>query len=340
LLKKGDHKRPGPIVQPAHLSFLPALDKAFAPPAQNAATTRRRLQFAQWIVDPRNPLTPRMWVNRIWHYHFGKALVRSPDNFGFTGEKPTHPELLDWLADELVQSGWSTKHIHRLILLSHTYQQSSLHPRQEEYARGDFGNRLWWHAERRRLDAEALRDSLLAAGGNLDLSKFGGPSFAPVIGTDALEGLSMKGNAWKASPAEEQGRRSVYIFTKRGLLPPLATTFDFPDTTLPCGQRDVTTVAPQALALLNNDFLHQQSQSLARRVMAAGGDDRSRIARAWQLALARRPSESEISAAAFHLNSQRNHFQAAKQNPVDADSLAWASLCHVLLNTNEFMYID
>jgi hypothetical protein len=340
LLKKGDPKRPGPIVQPAHLSFLPALDKAFAPPAPGVATTHRRLQFAQWIVDPRNPLTPRVCVNRLWHYHFGKGLVRSPDNFGFTGEKPTHPELLDWLADELVRSGWSTRHIHRLILLSHVYRQSSLHPRQEEYARSDFGNRLWWHAERRRLDAEALRDSLLAVGGNLDLSKFGGPSFAPVISGDALEGLSMKGNAWKASPPEEQGRRSVYIFTKRGLLPPLATTFDFPDTTLPCGQRDVTTVAPQALALLNNDFLHQQSQSLARRVLAATGDDCSRIVRAWQLALGRRPSDSEMSAAAFHLNLQRRHFQAAKQSPAAVELLAWASLCHVLLNTNEFMYVD
>ena len=207
-----------------------------------------------------------MWVNRIWQYHFGQGLVRTPDNFGFTGEKPTHPELLDWLAAEFVEGGWKTKRIHKLILLSETYQQSSIHPKQDEYAKTDAGNRLWWRAERRRLDAEALRDSLLFVAGQLDLDQIGGPSFAPDHPPDALEGLSMKGAAWKASPPREQGRRSVYIFAKRGLLSPLLTTFDFPDTTLPSCQRDVTTVPTQSLALLNNPFVHEQSTALAKRI--------------------------------------------------------------------------
>ena len=164
LLKKGDPNRPGAVVEPGHLSTVPALDKPLASPPASAKTTTRRLQLAQWIVDPKNPLTARVWVNRVWQYHFGFGLVRTPDNFGFTGEKPTHPELLDWLASEFVAGGWRTKRLHKLILLSATYRQSSLHPKQDEYAKTDAGNRLWWRAERRRLDAEALRDSLLVRG--------------------------------------------------------------------------------------------------------------------------------------------------------------------------------
>jgi hypothetical protein len=339
LLKKGDHRRPGPEVPFGYLSLLPALDRAVRPPPSGAATTHRRLQLAEWIVDPRNPLTPRVWVNRLWQHHFGRGLVRSPDNFGFMGEKPTHAGLLDWLADELVRSGWSTKHMHRLMLLSSTYRQSSLHPRFEEYAERDPDNRLWWRAERQRLDAEALRDSLLAVSGNLDRSRIGGPSFSPTIGEDALEGLSMKGNAWRASPPLEQRRRSIYMFTKRSLLLPLATTFDLPDTTLPCAQRDVTTVAPQALALLNNQFIHEQSEALARRAMAAKGDD-DKIDAIWQRALSRKPSATEKSAAREHVESQRGHFAAVGHKATGVHLWAWASLCHVLLNTNEFVYVD
>jgi hypothetical protein len=286
-----------------------------------------------------------VWVSRLWQHHFGHALVRTPDNFGFTGEKPTHPELLDWLASEWVApsqpadgrrraSPWTSKRLHKLILLSDTYRQSSLHPRQDEYARADAANRLWWRAERRRLDAEAIRDSLLFAAGNLKLDHIGGPSFAPVIAPDALEGLSMKGKAWTPSPPAEQGRRSVYVFAKRGLLPPLLTTFDFADTTLPVCRRDVTTVAPQALALLNNPFVHEQSTSLAKRAKAATADEQVR--RAWRLALGRDPRRSELDAALAHLADQERHF-AGKPDPA---GLALASLCHVLLNTNEFLYVD
>jgi hypothetical protein len=344
LLKKGDPNRPGAVVEPGHLSAIPALDKPLTPPPAGAKTTTRRLQLAQWIVDPKNPLTARVWVNRVWQYHFGSGLVRTPDNFGFTGEKPTHPELLDWLASELVSpSGgrkppvpaWSTKHLHKLILLSATYRQSSLHPKQDDYAKADAGNRLWWRAERRRLDAEALRDALLAAGGNLKLDKVGGPSFAPDIPTDALEGLSMKGAAWKASPAAEQGRRSVYIFAKRGLLPPLLTTFDLPDTTLPSCQRDVTTVPTQSLALLNNPFVHEQSSALAKRI-GTKIERKEQVTRAWRLALGRDPREAEVTAALAHLEKQAARF--AKRPDPALDALA--SLCHVLLNTNEFMYVD
>ncbi len=335
LLRKGDPKRPGPVIEPGHLSMLPALDQPFKAPPATAKTTTRRLQLAQWIIDPKNPLPARVWVNRLWQHHFGQGLVRSVDNFGFTGEKPTHPELLDWLAAEFVEGGWKTKRMQRLILLSATYRQSSLHPRQEEYTRTDAGNQLWWRAERRRLDAEALRDSLLFAAGKLDLTRKGGPSFAPEIPADALEGLSMKGAAWKPSPASEQGRRSVYVFAKRGLLPPLLTTFDFPDTTMPSCQRDVTTVPTQALALLNNPFVHEQSRALAKRVGIAR-DPGEQVTRAWQFALGRPPRESERRAALAHLEKQARTFAGRPEPKRDA----LASLCQVLLNTNEFIYVD
>jgi hypothetical protein len=342
LLKKGEPNRPGPVVDPGHLSMLPALDRPWDPPPPGARTTERRLQLARWIADTRNPLPARVWVNRAWQHHFGEGLVRSPDNFGFTGEKPTHPRLLDWLASELIAGGWKTKPIHRLILLSRAYQQSTIHPRQVAYARVDAGNRLWWHAERRRLDAEALRDRLLFVAGRLDLHRLGGPSFLPKVSADALEGLSMKEKAWTPSPDHEQLRRGVYVFAKRGLLPPLLTTFDLPDTTLPCGRRDVTLVAPQALALLNNEFVHAQSRELAGHITPGTADPKDRARRAWREVLGREPRVSELAAAIEHLERQQVHFArlSAGSKASDPGLLALASLCHVLLNSNEFLYVD
>jgi hypothetical protein len=292
LLKKGDPTRPGPAVAPGHLSFVPTLERPIEPPPADAKTSRRRLQLSRWIVDPANPLTARVWVNRLWQYHFGEGLVRSPDNFGFTGERPTHPELLDWLAARFIQESWHTKPIHRLILLSAAYRQSSIHPKAVLYEQADAANRLWWRAERRRLDAESLRDALLASSGALDRSRLGGPGFVPDVSPDALEGLSMKDKAWTPSPPEEQRRRSVYLFAKRGLIAPLMTTFDSPDTTLPCGRRDVTLVAPQALSLMNSAFVHQQSQVLAREVVAMtpAADPHERICIAWRKTLGRDPT--------------------------------------------------
>lgn len=322
LLKKGEPKFPGEIVAAGTLSMVPALERQFVPPQQESKTTKRRLQLAEWIVDPKNPLTPRVFVNRLWQHHFGQGLVRTPDNYGFTGQKPTHPELLDWLADELVRGGWSAKHIHRLILTSRVYQQSSNHPRYEAYAKRDFGNRLWWRAERRRMDAEALRDAMLVASGRIDLRQ-GGPSFRPTISSEALEGLSRKTAAWQASPSSEQGRRSIYSYTQRSLLPPLMTTFDFCDTTLPCGQRDVSTVAPQALALLNGDFAHAQSEALADRIVATVSNDSvAQIRTAWRLALGRNPNPAEATAALEHLDRQRANFETRRPKEPSTPSLA------------------
>ena len=233
-------------------------------------TTQRRLQFAHWVTDPRNPLTARVFVNRLWLGHFGEGIVRTPNNFGFKGALPTHPQLLDWLAAEFVDGGWSIKRMHRLILTSATYRQASIHPRQAEYAGIDSANERWWRFDRRRLDAEAIRDAMLTVSGRLN-PQLHGPSFFPAMSDEALEGLSRKEAAWTTSTDEERSRRSIYMMTKRSRLLPLMTVFNFTDTTLPCGQRDVTTEPTQALALLNNEFVHEQSEALATRDRIGSG---------------------------------------------------------------------
>ncbi|MEM7384269.1 MAG: PSD1 and planctomycete cytochrome C domain-containing protein [Verrucomicrobiota bacterium] len=258
VLKNGEREQPLEVVVPASLSLVPALERAIDPPPPEAGTSHRRLQLADWLTDARHPLTARVLVNRVWQHHFGQALVRTPNNFGFLADPPTHPELLDWLASDFLARGGSLKALHRLILTSRTWQQASLHEASDALEERDSGNRLWWRAERRRLDAEQLRDALLLASGDLDLA-IGGEGFRPTISSEALEGLSQKSKAWQASPIEAQFRRSLYMVMKRGLLPPMMTTFDLCDPTQSCGQRDVTLVPTQALALLNHPFYNEES---------------------------------------------------------------------------------
>ncbi len=339
LLKKGDPHRPVDEVKPATLSFVSSLVSPIASAPGNK-TSQRRLAFAKWLTSSRHPLTARVAVNRLWQHHFGQALVRSPNNFGFKGELPTHPELLDYLAAELKDGNWEMKRLHRKLLCSATYRQATVHPRELEYREQDPANSLWWKANRRRLDAESLRDSILARNGELNLQA-GGPGFYPHLNSEALEGLSMKDKAWQSSPQDQQARRSIYIFSKRSLLLPLLTTFDFCDTTQPCGQRDINVVAPQALALLNNEFTHQASEKLADEILreAAIGKT-SHESRAWRLILGREPGRDELSAAKAHRSQQREVFEANPATKKDAERLALASLCHVLLNTNELIYVD
>ena len=368
LLKNGERHAPRDVVAPASLSFWPTKFGDFAPPKEGAKTSERRLQLARWIADPQNPLTARVIVNRLWLHHFGQGLMRSPNNWGFTGEQPTHPELLDWLASELVGKGlegsgerfvkegaepgsndssgperstlnpqrspWSLKSIHRILLTSETYQQASLHPDQAAYEQRDSGNHFWWRAERRRLDAESLRDGIFAASGEIDL-RIGGEGFRPSISSEALEGLSRKDAAYQASPEADQHRRSFYTFMQRSLLPPLMTTFDQCDTTLPCGQRDVSTVAPQALALLNNEFVHQRAEALATRLTKPDGDERQQVRAIWQSILKREPDGEEANAAVAHVVIQQKRFKGE-----NSQLHAWASLCVVLFNSNEFLYVD
>lgn len=346
VLKSGDRHYPMQAVTAGVLTCMPAqqseLDSGV--PAIRVNATGARLQLADWIASPRNPLTARVIVNRLWQHHFGEGLVRSSNNFGFTGDRPTHPELLDWLATELIDNSWSLKHIHRLILTSATWQQASLHPQQDAYVQKDSANRFLWRANRRRLEAEAVRDGFLAASGELDL-RMGGPGFFPTISADALEGLSRKASAWTASPESEQLRRSLYIFTQRSLLPPMMTAFDLCDTTLPCGQRDVTIVAPQALTLLNNEFTHRRAESLAGRVSGSHPDTvSSQIDSVWRCILNRPPSEVEMRMALKHVQRQSDRFELPDsenlKRTLSPHELALASLCLVLFNSNEFIYVD
>ncbi|HIA62611.1 MAG TPA: DUF1553 domain-containing protein, partial [Planctomycetaceae bacterium] len=313
LLIKGERHRPADVIQPGPLSTVSVLDKPFILSQPAANTTQRRLQFANWITDAQNPLTARVMVNRIWQHYLGEGLVRTPNNFGFKGSPPTHPQLLDYLASELVLGDWKMKRIHKLILLSATYQQASQHPQQSNYAQRDFLNHYWWRAKRKRLDAEALRDTMLNISGRLD-TKLGGPAFYPKMAAEALEGLSRKASAWPTSPQQERNRRSIYMISKRAQLLPLMTTFDFADTTLPCARRESTIVAPQALALLNNHFVHSQSEALAERLTTEHPEDiPAQITRLWNLAFSRNPTKSELAVAESHILNQSLHF-AGKQN--------------------------
>lgn len=343
LFSAGDPRRETEEVAPGFPTLLPSLARPVAAPPAEAKTTTRRLQLAKWIVDPANPLTSRVVVNRIWARHFGEGLSRTLDNFGVLSQSPTHPELLDWLAAELIENGWRIKPLHRRIMLSSAYRMDSAHPKEVEYASRDAANTRLWRMSRRRLEAEALRDAMLATSGQLN-TKAGGPSFFPPASKEALEGLSKKSAAWGNSPPEEQRRRSIYMYTQRSLLLPLMTTFDFADTTQPCGQRSTTTVAPQALALLNNEFAHQRSEAFAERVASeAGADPSAQVERAWWLALSRAPSREEIDASLAHLQNQTLRFErsgASGATGRDAARLALDSLCLVLLNSNEFIYID
>ena len=257
--------------------------------------------------------------------------MRSVDNFGFNGDKPTHPELLDFLAAELGRQGGHSKPLHRLVVTSRAYRQAVIHPRAAEYEQSDAGNQLLWRANRRRLDAESLRDAMLLASGQLDLSRLGGPSFIPEISAEALEGWSKKGAEYKPSPPAEQRRRTLYAFVKRGLLDPAQTVFDAPDSTLPCGKRDSTTVAPQALTLLNNPFSQAQGMALALRA-GHPGDDAGFAHAVWRLTLAREPSTADVETALRHLRDQSARLGSIAK--------ARQSLALVLLNTNEFIFVD
>ena len=259
-----------------------------------------RVQLAKWIASKNNPLTARVWVNRIWQWHFGRGLVESSGDFGTQGTQPSHPKLLDWLAAELIDHKWDTNHIHRLILRSNTYRQSSHFHADNE--KRDPDNRLLWRWKPRRLEAEAIRDSVLAVSGLLD-RRVGGPS-VPV----AKAGRSL--------------RRSIYLQQKRARLPAFMKAFDSPNTVVSCTRRRTSTVAPQALHLLNSRFMQQAAAGLASRVDALSKKQSDQAAHALQLVLHRKPSADEIKVAQQLLNET-----------------SLQSLCLTLLNLNEFLYV-
>jgi hypothetical protein len=296
-----------------------------------AAAGSGRLQLAEWLTRPENPLTARVLVNRIWQHHFGEGLVRTPNNFGKQGRPPTHPELLDWLAHRFVAGGWSVKALHRTLLLSHTYQLSSAGDVRNEGA--DPENELLWHFDRRRLDAEAIRDALLAVGGNLERGIAGPHPFPP----ENTWGFTQHNPFQAVYPTN---RRSVYLMTQRTRRHPFLALFDGADPNLSVGRRSSTTVPTQALFFLNNPFVHEQAVGLANRLLRHSGDDRARIAEAHRLAFGRPATTAEVAAGEDYL---RRYVRELEAGGIPAESRlpqAWASYAGVLLAGNEFLYVD
>jgi hypothetical protein len=321
LLKRGNWRFPGEELAPGFLSAFDGRDAEAKPTAQ---TSGRRSVLAKWIADPKNPLTARVIVNRIWQGHFGKGIAATPGDLGATGDRPTHPELLDWLATELVSHGWSLKHVHRLIVNSAAYRQGSRGADAGQAA--DPENTLLWHFPRHRLDGEALRDAILSVSGQLN-PKLGGPSVFPEIPAE----LKAAAKDWKVSadPAE-RNRRSVYVCVKRNLRYPMFSLFDSPDRTETCSRRFVTTTAPQALTLLNDPIVLGHAKAFADRVIKDAGTDPDKVIdRAFELALGRLPTAEERAAMRAFLANHRGPFPDAVTD-----------LCHSLLNVNEFLYVD
>jgi hypothetical protein len=291
-----------------------------APPAQ-AETSHRRRQLAEWIASEENPLTARVMVNRIWQHHFGEGIVRTTSNFGKTGQPPSHPELLDWLATEFVRSGWSVKHMHRLMLTSEAYKRSS--DDSEQGLAKDQENRLFWRAPRQRLEAEILRDSILSVAGTLDLD-VGGEAVRPYINPDLIQ--SSTGRRWDGSDIgdPETWRRSVYVFQKRSIRYPMFEAFDQPDMVGHCAARTESTVAPQALLLMNNAAIFRQAKFFAQRLLLeAGAEPEAQVDRAFELALARAPRPDErAQAVAF----------------IEGNPTGLVDFCQTMFNLNEFVY--
>ena len=321
LRRRGDYYIKGPEVRPAFPAVISAAEPEVRPLARSSG---RRTALAAWLTRPDHPLTPRVVVNRLWQSHFGRGLVATPSDFGLMGQPPSHPELLDRLASELVSRGWSLKAMHRLIVTSATYRQSSRAP--EDQARADPDNLLLGHQARRRLDGEAIRDALLASSGRLNPA-MGGPSVFPELPAE-LTRLSGKGKAWPVSPdPADRVRRSLYVFTRRNLRYPFFEAFDRPDTNASCPKRAVTTIAPQALSLLNGQLALDSSRALADRVaLEAGPGHADRVDRAYRLALGRSPDPIERRLAESFL--------------VEGNETALADFCLAILNVNEFVYID
>jgi hypothetical protein len=334
LLIRGKASRPGPAVAPGFPAVLVSAQPQFLPPG--LFTSQRRLTLARWLARPEHPLTARVIVNRVWHYHFGEGLVRSPSDFGVAGQPPTHPELLDWLADWFVQHGWSIKQLHRLILTSNTYRMSKTW--NAAYAAEDPENRLLWRVPYRRLEVEALRDSMLAVSGQLNRTMYG-PSMYPHVPRAALAGSSDPDKIWKPFDEREASRRTVYAFLKRSLVVPMLEVLDLCDTTRSAERRLVTTVAPQALTLFNGDFVNRQARHLADRLVREAGDDPAlQVERAYRLALARQPRATERTELVHFL--EHGLLPESGESPAQARRRALVQVCRVILNLNEFAYLD
>ena len=325
LQMRGDPKRLGDEV-PRH--FPVVLGGQELP---KDAATSGRLQLAEWITDPKNPLTARVMVNRIWQHHFGKGIVQTPNDFGRQGKAPTHPELLDFLAAKFIESGWSIKAMHKLILLSKTWQLASTEvPASEKI---DPSNDLFWKFTRRRLDAESIRDTLLFVSGELDETATGGHPFPPTKSFGFTQHSPFVA-------VYETRRRSVYLMQQRSRKNPYLALFDGADPSSSTGVRLPSTTPLQALFMMNDPLAHNVAAKFAQRVVAAGKDESSRITLAYQLALSRSPTMDEQQDCTEFLKRYREKLTTLRTPAPQVESLTWAALSRSLMSANEFVFVD
>jgi hypothetical protein len=330
VLTRGSPQGKADKVEPSFLSIFGSVKPEIVP-NEKSNTSGRRLAFADWVTSSDNRLTSRVIANRVWQHLFGRGIVRSPNNFGQLGDIPTHPELLDWLARELMSKGWKLKELQKMMVMSETYRQSSI-PSPEAQQK-DPNNDWFSHFNMRRLSAEEIRDSILATNGRLNLEMYG-PGVFPEISREVLAGQSVPGSGWDKSSYEQQARRSVYIHVKRSLVVPFLSAFDFPDTDTSCEARFITVQPGQALSMLNGDYLNEQSAELAKRVRREGGNDlRSQVEAAIVNALTRKAEEKEIERGLQLI-------QKLKEKHGLNDDQALDNFCLFLYNLNEFIYLD
>jgi len=335
VLIRGNHMTPGPDVP---RGFPRVLASDSRPPIGDDESGR--LALAQWLSQPDHPLTARVMVNRIWKWHFGEGIVRSVDNFGRLGERPDNQPLLDYLAVHFVESGWSVKAIHRQILLSGAYQSATPHSALRIPHSAEPENRLLSHMNRRRLDAEEIRDALLMVSGQLDLT-IGGAALPPELNIERVAERGKGQGEEVISRAYQTKRRSLYVPVIRSGLFDLFQAFDFADTSIVTGRRDSTTVAPQALFLMNSDLIWQASQQLAERVLhGARDDDEARLREVYELAYGRPPSSRETARAVEFLRAYEHELASDGLGVNERRRRAWEAWCRVVLASNEFIYVQ
>jgi hypothetical protein len=331
ILARGNPSVPGDKVEPGFPSVLGFPSPDLPDPGPDAKSSLRRLTLANWIASRENPLTARVMVNRIWQHHFGKGIVRSPNDFGKQGDRPTHPELLDWLANEFMSGGWRMKHLHRLIMTSQAYQMASSF-REPAYA-VDPENHLLWRFNMRRLTAEEIRDSILVLNGTFN-PKMYGPSIYVDIPKEVMATQSRPGHNWGRSSREEQARRSIYIHVKRSLLTPILQSFDLAETDRTTPVRFNSVQPTQALGMLNSEYLNEQAELFRKRLeREAGADLGNQVALAIKLATSRPATKMEIA------TSRELVSRLHEENGIDP-ALALNYFCLMVMNLNEFIYLD
>jgi hypothetical protein len=359
LFKRGDHTQPGQPLKPAELTVLSYSEGTPEIPADDPSipTTGRRLAYARHLTSGKHPLVARVLMNRLWMNHFGQGLVTTPGDFGRLGKRPSHPELLDWLADDFMKGGWTLKRMHRILMTSTAYRQVST--RRPDLDTVDPDNNWLGRMNVRRLEAESVRDAILSVTGQLNSSMFGPPlSVAPDEVGQYVIGKDIRDSAGRPSSREDQGlgaqalRRSLYIQVRRSMPLSLTEPFDPADTTPNCEKRSSSTVSSQSLMLMNNAFVLEQSEAFADRVLSLAGDTPEKQVRsAWTLAFGHAPTEDQTTQAVEFLHAQQAEFASApapkpdpktkkKPEAPNPHRQALASFCHALLCSNGFLYVD